>query len=464
MATADVDDQKDFKQLFKRRFPQFLSTIAASTGSFAFGCSIGWSAPCVEHLESDYGYDEFATNLIASALPLGTALGLAMLHFFVDSIGRKGTMLTSAPLSTIGWILIICVISNEPVVVIGRLITGISGGIFCVLAPMYSAEICERHIRGTLGIIPHLLFVTGILYAYCCGFTKNVIATSILCAIAPIISGIVMLLFMPESPLYHLSKGMEEAARKDMRFLRGPNWDIEVEMQALKDQVTEASSETVTLQTFLQKPTLKMIGVVFGLVTALQFSGINVIIFYAVTIFKGTGSAMDPEVQMVIFAVCQVIACGVAVLLVDKLGRKILLGVSASVICICQLSLGSFFYAQSNFPEVAARLSWLPLTAACVLIMSFCFGTGPIPWTYMGEIFPAHLKGVICSAAGFFSWTLSFIMTVSFSTMVHLVGIAALMFFFAGAVVLFLFFIIFCVVETKRKTYVEIQRAFGVQI
>ena len=85
-----------------------------------------------------------------------------------------------------------------------------------------------------------------------------------------------------------------------------------------QDQVTEASSETVTLQTFLQKPMLKMIAVVFGLVSALQFSGINVIIFYAETIFKETGTGMDPEVQMVIFAVSQVVACAIAALLVDK--------------------------------------------------------------------------------------------------------------------------------------------------
>jgi uncharacterized membrane protein len=78
-----------------------------------------------------------------------------------------------------------------------------------------------------------LLLVIGILYAYCTGFTQDVAAISSLCCIAPVVFGVVMA-FMPESPLFYLTKNKEEAARKSMRFFRGPDFDIEPEIKAFQ--------------------------------------------------------------------------------------------------------------------------------------------------------------------------------------------------------------------------------------
>lgn len=83
------------------------------------------------------------------------------------------------------------------------------------------------------GVFFQLLLVLGILYAYCTGFTRDVVAISSLCCIAPIVFGIAMI-FMPESPLYYLTKNKEEEARKSMKFFRGPDFDIEPEMEAFK--------------------------------------------------------------------------------------------------------------------------------------------------------------------------------------------------------------------------------------
>lgn len=73
----------------------------------------------------------------------------------------------------------------------------------------------------------------GILYVYCTGFTRDVVAISTLCCIAPIVFGIAMAT-VPESPLFYLTKNKEEDARKSMRFFRGPDFDIEPEIEAFK--------------------------------------------------------------------------------------------------------------------------------------------------------------------------------------------------------------------------------------
>ncbi|XP_050594359.1 facilitated trehalose transporter Tret1-2 homolog isoform X2 [Bombus affinis] len=429
-------------------------------GGFSLGCGIGWSAPCVEVLKEKHEYDTFSTNVIASVFPLGAALGMPVVPFLVDKIGRKWTMMSLVPAFLLGWMFITIGVTTFVLLVMGRLITGACGGMFCVIAPMYSAEISEKEIRGTLGVFFQLLLVIGILYAYCCGYARNIVVISILCGIAPLLFASIMT-FMPESPLFYMAKENEEAAKKSMRFFRGSEYNIDPEISAFKDQIDKSRREKVTFSAFLKKPVLKTMGVAYGLMFAQQFSGINAIIFYCETIFRQTGVDMDPLLQMLIFAVVQVIACAISASLIDQLGRKILMMISCGVMCLCLMALGIFFVLRTNNPDQADRLFWLPLVSACLYILAFCLGAGPIPWAYMGEIFPAKLKGTASSSAACLNWMLAFIVTVSFSSVVDAVGNAAVFFFFAMICLLSVVFVIFCMIETKGKTFADIQREFG---
>ncbi|KMR05350.1 solute carrier family facilitated glucose transporter member 8 [Lasius niger] len=126
---------------------------AACIGGFSLGCGLGWSAPCVEILKSDkYNLDDFSTDVIASVFPVGAALGTLVVPLLIDRIGRKWTMMVLIPAFVGGWILLICAGSLVPLFVMGRIATGACGGMFCVLAPMYSAEISEKQIRGILDL------------------------------------------------------------------------------------------------------------------------------------------------------------------------------------------------------------------------------------------------------------------------------------------------------------------------
>lgn len=110
------------------------------------GCGLGWSAPCVEILRSKL--DDFSINVIAAVFPIGAALGTLVVPLLVDRIGRKWTMMVLVPVLISGWIMLICAGTVVPFFVIGRIVTGACGGMCCVLAPMYSAEISEKQIRG----------------------------------------------------------------------------------------------------------------------------------------------------------------------------------------------------------------------------------------------------------------------------------------------------------------------------
>ncbi|KYN05438.1 Facilitated trehalose transporter Tret1-2 like protein [Cyphomyrmex costatus] len=437
-------------------------------GGFSLGCGLGWSAPCVEILRSQL--DDFAINVIASVFPAGAALGTIAVPLLVDRIGRKWTMMVLVPAIIIGWILLISAGTLVPLYVIGRLVTGACGGMCCVLIPMYSAEISEKHIRGTTGVFFQLLLVIGILYVYITGFTRNVIAISSLCCIAPIVFGVTMS-FMPESPLFYLIKNKEEDARKSMRFFRGPDFDIEPEINAFKEQVERSKYQNPNISIFMRKPVLKTLAVAYGLMFAQQFSGINAIIFYGFTILEATGVGLESQIELVIFGVVQVVSCVGATLLVDKvycddehLGRKVLMVISFGTMCVCLAALAGFFILVKYQPQLADQMHWLPLTSVCVYILAFCFGAGPIPWAYMGEIFPTRLKSAMSSSAAFFNWLLAFTVTISFPSAAEVLDYSVVFSFFAVLCALAVLFVIFCMVETKDKTFAEIEHAYGTDV
>jgi len=120
----------------------------AALGGFSLGSSIGWSAPCVEIMRHQYHFRPINLDVIASMFPVGAVVGTYIVPALVDRVGRKRTMLIMTPAYIGGWILLICAHRLLALFILGRLVTGACGGMFCVLVPMYIAEISENEIRG----------------------------------------------------------------------------------------------------------------------------------------------------------------------------------------------------------------------------------------------------------------------------------------------------------------------------
>ncbi|XP_051171435.1 facilitated trehalose transporter Tret1-like [Leptopilina boulardi] len=447
------------EDLIRRRL-QYGAAVAACLGGFCLGCCLGWNSPCSELLKQNYKFATLERNLIGAALPLGCLLGVIIVPFLVDRIGRKTTMLIIIPPFVFGWLLIIFAFSHVPLYVIGRFITGFFSGMYCVLTPMYCAEISEKEIRGTLGVFFQLLLVIGILFAFCTGYMNDVMWISILNGITPIVFGVI-LFFMPESPLYFIMKGKDEMAIKAMENFRGANFDVGPEISEFKKIVDIDKEESVGCKYLFKKSLRKVLCVAYGLMIAQQLSGINAIIFYGVTIFEATGTEMDSLTQNVCVGIVQVIACTVSALIVDKVGRKSLMIVSEIIMCFCLVALGIFFSIQKNNPDILTKISWLPLTSCSLYIFAFCIGAGPIPWSYMGEIFPTKIKGTASSSAALLNWFLAFVVTISFESIAETIGNHTTMFLFAGICLFSVVFLFFTMLETKGKTFSEIQQAFG---
>lgn len=445
-----------------KKLPQYLAGIAATLGALAAGMVLGWTSPAGEdgiNLFRDYGIPVTKADFswIGSLATLGAGAMCIPIGMIADMVGRKIAMLIMVVPFTVGWLLII--FSNSLLMFyFGRFITGLSGGAFCVAAPLYTAEIAESEIRGTLGSYFQLMLTVGILASYVLGAViENMKTLSIISAVMPLIFFAVFF-FMPETPVYYLQKNNEDAARKSLVKLRGNQYDVEVELRALREVIEEnrrsGASFTESIKT---KAAKKGFVIAYGLMLFQQMSGVNAIIFYSSDIFAKAGTSIEANKATIIVGAVQVISVFLGTLVVDRLGRRILLLASIVVLFLMTLILGVYFYCSVH-TTAFDDIKWFAIIPLCIFLVLFSFGFGPIPWMMMPEIFAPEVKGIAGSSACLFNWLMAFIVTKFYSDMTAAVQPYGTFWIFSLFCAVGILFVYFLVPETKGKSLDQIQR------
>jgi SP family facilitated glucose transporter-like MFS transporter 8 len=178
-------------------------------------------------------------------------------------------------------------------------------------------------------------------------------------------------------------------------------------------------------------------------------------------LFQSAGSTLEASTATIIVGVIQAIATFISTLVVDRLGRRILLLISDFVMAICTLLLGVYFYLMNETTDDVTNLGWLPLTSVCLFIVVFSLGYGPIPWMMVGELFAPQIKGFASSLSCVLNWILAFIVTKFYSDMANSFGTHTTFWIFAVISAIGTVFVFFLVPETKGKTLDEIQKELG---
>ncbi|EDW61041.1 facilitated trehalose transporter Tret1-2 homolog [Drosophila virilis] len=442
--------------------PQYIAGLSAAFGAFCMGASMGWSAPVERMLteEQAYGFpvssDQF--GWLSSLLTLGATVVCIPAGFIIDWIGRRPTMLALIPPYMVGWILMIFG-QNVMMLYFGRFILGVCGGAFCVTASMYTTEVSTVATRGMMGSFFQLNIVLGLLYGYIVGGYLPLLTINILCAILPLIFAAVHF-FMPESPVYLVMKGRPEDATKSLLWLRGKDCDVSYELKEILEERTKNADEPkVSILKMLRRPiTLKGIGIAVMLQILQQWTGVNAITFYSTSIFEDVGGGLSGVVCSILVAVTQLIMTLVATLIIDKVGRRVLLLVSSFFIVITTCLMGVYFQMMEDDPRSVASIGWLPITSIIVFMMAGSVGLGPVPWLIMAELFTEDVKSVAGSIAGTASWFSAFLVTKLFPLMKDNIGPAATFWVYSGIAFVGFVWTLICVPETKGKTLHEIQQ------
>jgi len=156
-----------------------------------------------------------------------------------------------------------------------------------------------------------------------------------------------------------------------------------------------------------------------------------------------------------------VVSCTISSFYIDKLGRKILLILSAVGMAVGMIGLGTFFFLKEKNDNVNPEgLGWLPLTALMLFVFAFNFGYGPVPWLFMGEILPSHVKGFGAGLSTSFNWFLAFLLTKSFEDFKNHLGLSGCYWSLGVISAVAVAFSVLFVPETKGKTLDEIQKEF----
>ena len=198
-----------------------------------------------------------------------------------------------------------------------------------------------------------------------------------------------------------------------------------------------------------------------GLAVLQQLTGINTVIYYAPTIFQFSGlhSAGASIAATAGVGTVNVIATAVAIVLIDRVGRRplLLVGVAGMVMSLAVLGAG---FAFSGTVQGGSLLGLITAVSLMTYIASFAIGLGPVFWLLISEIYPLTVRGRAMGVTTIANWAANFLITVTFLTLVGAIGQAGVFWLYALVSIIAWFFVFRLVPETKGLTLEEIEEHF----
>ncbi|XP_068105321.1 solute carrier family 2, facilitated glucose transporter member 6 isoform X3 [Hyperolius riggenbachi] len=456
----------------------FLAAFSAVLGNFTFGYALVYPSPVIPVLEGDTDPSMHITEVekswFGSVFALGCCVGGLSSMFLNDWLGRKLSIMFSTIPAVIGFLLMGSA-QHISMLLLGRILTGMAGGLTSSSIPVYISEISHAGVRGMLGACPQLMAVCGALVLY----AISIVVPWRWLAIAgelPVITMLILLCFMPDSPRFLISKGKEERALQALVWLRGPNTEYQAEFTRIKDSIMNKNS-SLTCAELSERHYYKPILTAVLMRFLQQMSGINPILTYLEPIFQRTKVILPGNYDAALVGLVRLVSVLISALVMDKAGRKILLFTSSSLMLVSSLGMGFYvrftvdakhnstiqnltLHGATDHAEATNYITIIPLICICVYVLGYALGWGPITWLLMSEILPLKTRGMASGLCVVVSWLTGFILTEAFFPVVNAFNLETPFFFFTIICMCGLLFTHCCVPETKGRTLEQIDMYF----
>lgn len=439
------------------RLPQYAAAVIATAGAFSAGTCMGYTSPALPLLQLEtnaFPVSEAAGSWVSALLNVGAALGAMPAGLLAARAGPRALLAALLLPFIASWMLIA---HSDSVweLYVGRLVAGLAVGATSVAAPLYVTEVSETSVRGALGSLFQLQVTAGILAGYAAGLVGDHRLLALALAAPPAAFLLPALCWLPESPAFLLARGRDRAAARALARLRGPRYDYTDELAELRDAAKAAKLRTSRVCDLLgSRAARRAMVCALGLMVFQQWSGVNAVIFYSQKIFNNAGASfMSPSTATIVIGAVQLAATAASAMLVDRLGRRALLLVSAAVMAACLSLLGA--HVAGAFP---LDLAWLPLAAVALFVVAFSLGFGPAPWILLGELFTPDNKPTAAAVCATVNWLQAFTVTKVFVNMEAALGLAGTFWVFAGNCAAAAIFVALLVPETRGRSLQDIQR------
>lgn len=507
----------------------FVVSLIVALGGFLMGFDASVISGVVKFIEPQFNLTKLELGWAVSSLTLTSTLAMILAGPLSDRYGRKKMLMYTAviyAISAIGSALA----TSFTMLVIFRMIGGLGVGASLIIAPVYIAEISPAKVRGRLVSLNQLNIVIGISIAFFTNFLivklgKSDASWVETLGIAkynwrwmlgletlPAVLYFLALFTVPRSPRWLIMKGRDTEALAIMKKVTSEEIALD-ELHAIKQSIESEKTKTRTPYKEIFKPALRLV-LTIGIVVAVlqQITGINSVFFYAPMIFEQSGIGTDASFsQAVLVGLTNLAFTVLAILFIDRFGRKILLGFGVTGIALSMFLLSWGFHAatytlteddirslpstietakleslagktfqsdvafkdaletalgpaQAKAFEAELITASITMNALVILIgiigfvASFAVSIGPVMWVLFSEIFPNRVRGVAISFVGFINSGVSFLVQLVFPWELATLGSSVTFLIYGIFAAIGLVFILILLPETKNKSLEELEK------
>ncbi|EKB48092.1 D-xylose transporter [Cecembia lonarensis LW9] len=450
--------------------------MTAALGGFLFGYDwvvIGGAKPFYEPFFNITNPSEQGWGT-SSAL-IGCMIGATICIFLSDRLGRKKLLTFS------GFLFSLSAIGTAMADTFWwfnfyRIVGGLAMGIALNLSPLYIAELAPPEKRGMFVTINQLMVMIGVLLAQIVNWQISLIDKSlpdnatfeVLAAswsgkfawrymfaaeFVPAFLFFILMFFVPESARWLVKNNEVDKAKQVLKKIGG-DFYAEISINEIKETISKENLAKVNFKELLNKNVLHFLFIGIFLAFLQQWSGVNVIIYYAADIFQAAGYTLKQMMlNIVVIGSVMVLSVFITILTVDKFGRKRLLLLGTSSMAILYIFIGlTFYFEQGGFVIVLLVLA---------NVMFYSFTLAPLLWVVLSEIFPTKIRGAAMSIAALAHWIGNFTLTFSFPVIKESLGWAN-NFWLYGLICVVGFIVLKLVLpETKGKSLEQIEKQFS---
>ena len=509
---------------------RFTVTVAmiVALGGFLMGFDASVISGVVGFIEVEFSLTKIELGWSVASLTLTATLAMMVAGPLSDRMGRRPVLKIAAALFAVSAIAS-AVAPSFIFLVIARMVGGFGVGAALIIAPMYIAEIAPAELRGRMVSFNQLNIVIGISAAFFSNYLILTLGQSDLAwaeglhlgdwgwrwmlgvETLPAILYFFALLIVPESPRWLAMRGREDEALQILEKVSGPE-QARADLQEVHNSIAaETDQQRVSIR-HLFKPAMKLV-MTIGISVAIlqQITGINSVFFYAPMIFEQSGIGTDASfMQAILVGIVNLVFTIIAMALIDKLGRRPLLGFGLTGIAVCMLTL-SYGFGSATYTLSKSSLDTLPMeierqlvepltdtrfdsdvefrravsdaiggdtykqyesqliSAAIAMnpalilfgilgfVASFAVSLGPVMWVLFSELFPNMLRGLAISFVGLINSAVSFGVQLVFPWELENLGNAGTFLIYGIFAVIGLVIVMRVMPETKGRSLEELE-------
>lgn len=438
--------------------------LVAALGGLLFGLDQGFIANSLETIKGVYHLDTQGAEQYSAILATGGVIGALFSGLFARFLGRKKSLVLAGFIFSAASAFS-ALLPSFAILNICRFALGFGVGLASFIAPLYLSETAPASIRGSMGTLFQLMITIGIfLISVTNVYIAKAFATATLALplMFLVIAVFAILMFatsfvLPESPRWLMLKGRKEEATKVLQKIFNTQDEIDLEINEIAETLAEDRQQT-GLAVIFKGYFFKVLIIGVALQMFQQLVGINVMIYYAPTIFGYAG--MTGIIAMLAVPTVNMLFTFPAITLVERWGRKKLLYVGAVCMGITMLAAGLAFKYIGGVTDptlISGTPKLVLLIAIIVYIFGFAVSWGPVAWLVCSEIFPLKGREIGMTITTMVNWTFAGLVMRYALSFMDVFGRPSLFYLFSGFCVLAIIFVAKFVPETKGITLEELE-------